>query len=204
MPSPTTPVLDTFTRANEDPLAGPGWLGGIFSGDAGMRLVSNQARGRAGAGAESYWKTSFPANQELFLTMAGKWANPDVGIAIFSNLQAPGTGGLSGYAVNPYTSSSLGSDAIDAYRIDSGAFTKLGATASGLTFSAGDKLWWANVAGVLTLYRFAAGVWTSIFTRTDTTYGAGYLGFAADDDTPLLDDVGGGAIGSASRMLEVF
>lgn len=203
MPTPTTPLLDTLTRANEDPLAGPGWLSPIFAGDSGVKLVSNAATGRAGAGSESYWKYACPAAMEVWATLVTKYTNVDAGLTLFLNVQSPNSGAMSCYAFAIYNHSGPGVDLAEIYRFDSASPTNLG-TSGTLTIANGAKFWARNLAGALTLYQLIAGVWTAILTATDTTYGAGFLGVGCDDATLVVDDIGGGAIGSASRMLAVF
>jgi hypothetical protein len=203
MPSPTTPLLDVCTRANEDPIVGPGWLSPIFAGDSGLKLVSNALTGRATGGSESYWKTAFPTSQEVFVTLTTKYTGSDLGLSLFLNLQSPNSGAMAGYAAAIYKHSGSGLDLGELYRFTAAAPTVL-ATSGTLTIVNGDRFWLRNVAGVQTLYQLIAGVWTSVVTASDATYGAGFLGVGCDDGTLVVDDVGGGAIGSASRMLAVF
>lgn len=199
MPASTSPLLDSFTRADEDPLAGS-WLGPIFTTDGQLKIVGGVAVGRNTVACASYWKNAFPARQEVWVTLRQKWTGNDNGLALFVNLTAPNSGSVSGYVFTVYTSTALSQDVLDVYRIDAGSFTQLGATVAlgvgGL--ASGDRYWLASDGGVLTFYRLVAGAWTVLASRSDATYGAGFIGIAADNDTLSQDDFGGGAIGHAA------
>jgi hypothetical protein len=168
MPSPTTPLLDVFARANEDPIVGPGWLKPIFAGDSGLKLVSNAVTGRVTPGSESYWNIAFPTSQEVFATLTTKYTGSDAGLSLFLNVQSPNSGAMAGYAAAIYKHSGSGLDLAELYRFTAAAPTVL-ATSATLTVANGDRFWFRNVAGVLTLYQVIAGVWTSVVTASDAT-----------------------------------
>lgn len=192
---PSTPRLDAFTRPDEDPLAGS-WLGPLDGGGAPLQLVSGGAVGRVGASSTSYWKNPFPLNQEVVVTLATKWTNLDAGLALFVNVQAPGSGGLSGYVVALYTASVDSLDRAELYRIDTGTYAILASVGGGaLTFASGDRFWIETVPGLITCSRFAGGVWTPVVSAVDATYGAGVLGLGSDDNTLVIKDVYGGTTG---------
>ncbi len=193
MPTPTSPLLDAFTRPDEDP-AGGSWLNPIFSGDSGLKVVSNAATGRAGGGSESYWKNPFPASQEAWCTLVTRYTNNDAGLSLFLNVQSPGTGSMSCYAAAIYRHSGSGLDLAEIYRFDSTTPNNLG-TSGTLTVANGDRYWFRNLAGALALYQVIGGVWAPILSVTDATYGAGFIAFGCDDATLVIDDCGGGAVG---------
>lgn len=198
MPTPTTPLLDSFNRADEDPLAGS-WLGPIFTSSSQMKLSAAAGIGRSGVDCNSYWKNAFPRDQEIVVTLKTKWTTNDLNVALFLNLTLPNTANLCCYIFAFFTSSATGNETLQVYRVDAGSFTQLGADATigaGGTIAAGSKFWCQNVGGLLSVYHMPpGGQWTLVTTRTDTTYGVGFLGIACDNETPVLDDCLGGAVG---------
>jgi RHS repeat-associated protein len=64
---------------------------------------------------------------------------------------------------------------------------------TGLTWSAGDKLGFRAVGSTLTAYHYTGGAWSSVASRTDSTYASGYIGLESYSTSWTLDDFGGGA-----------
>ena len=79
MTFPTTSVLDSFSRANENPLSDAGkWSGPIFNGDNELQVVSDQAATPSGGG-DSYWShASFSGAVEVFCTVTDYSNEPGV------------------------------------------------------------------------------------------------------------------------------
>jgi hypothetical protein len=195
---PTTPRLDAFQRANENPLANNTWLGPVFSGDVGVQIVGQAATGRVGGGSGSYWKNRLPTgNQEAWLTLKQQWVAQDNGFAIFLNMLNPGTSSLSGYVITIYESSSRDVDVLDGYRIDNGVLTLMtGALELGLNYvQDGDRFWVRNLEHLITVLRHDGNSWIQLATFADTAYDVGFIGLGIDNAEVVVDDYGGGVIG---------
>lgn len=194
MAFPTTPVLDSFNRANAILTSG-NW-GLVNINGAGAEIVSNAVTGNSGGGSGwSYWTpTMFRRDSEAFFTLTTKWLTDGQGAALMLNLQTPSVSpDVSGYFLTIYGSAG---DIAEIYRIDASVFTKLGATATGLSIAAGDKFGVCNLGGTLNMYQFTAGAWnqTPIISRSDSTYGDGYIGLEIDSNLIVVDDFGGGGV----------
>ncbi len=203
MPAPNTGYLDQFNRANEDPLSGGGnWAGSIFDpagGDTQLQLVSNAVLGRLTT-SESYWAAAtFGPRSEVWFTLATR--PTDQGVALYTNLQSPGTSGVDGYFFVVYTLS--GTDHGELYRVDNNVATQLGATVT-LVLTSGDQFWYSQIDGVLTGYQRSSGIgpWVAVIVRTDDTYSqvVGNVGISIDRAVAVLDDVGGGTVVSSNKI----
>ncbi len=201
MAFPTTSALDTFTRANEDPLTG-NWARLVYA-TTGLQLISNVAVGHVGAGSASYWlAASYGASSEAWGTLATKWTGDSISMYVITNVQSAGVGSSEDfYLLGIYGSSG---DVMEVYRVDNEVPTLLGATVTGLTITAGDKLGLENIGGTLKGYQFNGGAWNLRVTRTDTTYGAGNIGMGADNNTVSIDDFGGGTVVPGATMGIIF
>src|ERR1051325_5982424 len=62
-----TPILDSFNRANENPLSGGGNWGALSSG--GAQLVNNAVASSGTGTSTSGWKTSYTGNVEARATV---------------------------------------------------------------------------------------------------------------------------------------
>jgi hypothetical protein len=196
MTFPLTGALDTFVRADENPLSyGGRWAGPlrIDFGDAACRLVSDAAVGQTDSVADSYWTAGFSGAVEVWGVVSGYDDDPE----LWACVSGEGTDGLSGYLL--YTSSD---EEINVNRIDSGSYTEI-LDLTGLSLGAGDGLGMSVEAGVVTVYhKPSAGVWTSIGNVTDTTYTSGKigLGFNADSTGTKFTEFGGGG-GAAGTVV---
>lgn len=193
MAYPTTAVLDDFNRANENPLANGTWAGTIFSSGNACKLDTNQATA-AGAFANSRWSVgTFGANCEVYLDLA--LLGDTVGILWrITNMGAS----VHGYEAFYYPAESV----VRIYRIDDESTeVQLGADIS-QAYSVGDGLGIDMVGNTITLYRRASGVWSSVTTRSDSTYtGAGYIGFGVNIGG-YADNFGGGTIVSGGTTTQ--
>jgi hypothetical protein len=190
MAFPQTGILDAFTRADTGPPPSSNWTTVTGTGHV---VSSNQLANSAANHSESGWNVqTFGPDVELYYDMAtkpstGKWCDLDIRVSALS-------AGWSGYQVEFTTTA--GTDTIDIYRVDAGSFTALGAQIA-LDFLDGDGFGVEMVGNTITVYRRTGGSWSSVGTRTDSTYtGAGYLVVGSGDTTTArLDNVGGGTIG---------
>ncbi len=200
MAFPTTNILDNFNRSDADPLDGS-WTTPIsIVGIVGQaHLLSNTITGRA---ANAFWNASQPGpDVEAYITI--------------STLPATGAGPV--YVYGRMTTADASSDGYSAdFRIAGGSVhttrllrlldgdgTEL-ASRTDITWSNGDSLGLEIIGTTIKLYRKSSGVWTELLSATDSTYqAAGYIGFGMADENAVLDDFGGGNVGSAQRKIYV-
>ena len=190
MAFPTTGVLDTFSTGSAmsaDWSADPFNFGGIvFDIISGSATTENAATYCA-----AYWDTaSFGPASEVFCTIIEK---PSAGgdFAIGVRIANPDSASASGYRVGFFNTVAR------VYRVDNATPTQLGADIS-VTVANGDKVGFEANGSTLTVYRDTGGGWTSIGSRSDSTYtAAGFISLEAYNggvDNPNFDDFGGGTI----------
>lgn len=186
---PTTSILDNFNRANQGPPPSSSWTTGVDGGTGGFSVNSNEAKVEDATHSTAYWNvTNFGPDIEVYITL-GSTIGPS---RLYWRIQQEGTSGFDGYALLAYTPT----NELYIYRIDNGSYTQLGAAIS-QTFAVGDSFGAKMVGSTITIYyKTAAGSWTSVGSRSDSTYtGAGKLGISAFDSTSIkLDNFGGGTI----------
>lgn len=196
MTFPTTPILDTFIRADENPIT-TNWTTPMFSGEGNMKIVSNQMAPttNATACAAYYDLATFGPNCEAYVTLATKAADLN-----HENIYArvTGAGGSpSGYRIRHDSIS--GTDNIFIQRMDSGSATTLGATIT-QELASGDAIGIEVIGNVISAYyKPSAGSWTLLGSRTDSTYsGAGHIGLEEGSDLSIrFASFGGGTIVNA-------
>lgn len=187
---PLTGILDSFTRADSTGL-GANWT----NLNGRIDIASNKAKPINGAGVEDfyYWNpTVFAADEEAYATIATKGTNNDDMILSLRRNVTTGTGYR--LEVQPTTNK------VAIYRLDTaGSETLLGTTIT-QAYSSGDSFGMSIVGSTITVYyKASAGSWTSIGTRTDTTYAlGGQLAFGnySGASTPdiRVTNLGGGSI----------
>jgi hypothetical protein len=194
MPFPTTSVIDTFTRANENPLSNGGkWTATIISGDTALQLLSNSVVGLGGTENSDYWNpATYGPDCEAYVdvpTLPGFGA----AIGLFSRITTPGA------SVNAYVATWTNLGGSSAFTIASyvgGVITPLFQQAS--TLLAGDSIGMSVVSSVITVYRKTSGVWSVIGSVGDSSIsGAGNIGIISSDTVATLANFGGGTIGKA-------
>lgn len=195
MAFPTTSVLDSFTRADENPLAGI-WLGALTNTENQLQLVSNTAAAPDAAAFCGSYTTSTSADCEAYATVSTNDAGnrSELYLRVFTDAS-----GLDGYCV-----SRVGSTWSIRKKTNS-ADAAIGATAT-QAFSAGDSMGITAYGTTLEgWYKPAAGAWTMVLSRTDSTYtSGGYLGLRAFGTTYRFDDFGGGTIVSAAEKQSFY
>lgn len=182
MPFPTTSTLDLFNRA--DGALGVDWNGGIFDGVEGWQIISNQAVGDNGT-ATAYWETSVGPDCEVHAKIQST-----LDVRLYWRVTGQGAASATGYFL--YRNGSE----IYVYRDDGNlSWAQLGATIS-QAFSVGDSMGASHVGDTIEVwFKAGAGSWTSLTTRTDSTYNtAGKIGMYGSS---IVDDFGGGTIVSA-------
>ncbi len=184
MAFPTTSVLDDFNRADSASM-GANWTGALWSGEADLDIVSNQAKTVTGTWNSAYWNpASFGPDCEVFC----EWrAN-----RVLLNLRCVniGAGTLDGYEAGV----SAAVNALVIFRTDNEVGTQLGAGFA-QAFTAGDLIGFEAVGSSLSVYyKAAAGSWTLVGTETDGAYSAaGRIGLEVNA-AGILDDFGGGTV----------
>lgn len=194
MAFPTTGLLDSFTRADENPLSGGGnWDGPMYSGGSELLVTSNQI-GQAGSFANSWWAAStFGPDCEAYMVMSTVSSGGGQ-MVLFVRVQSPGTTGIDGYELFDVSGTTR------FFRIDNEAETQLGADITH-SFSNGDSLGFEAIGSTLTAYDKSAGTWSSYGSRTDATYGsAGSIGAGINSSGPRGDDFSGGTITSGATF----
>jgi peptidoglycan/xylan/chitin deacetylase (PgdA/CDA1 family) len=180
-----TPILDSFNRANENPLSGGGNWGAISS-LGGAQLVSNAVASPSSTTAASLWRTVFTGDVETYATIPSSTNN--------AGLYAETT--LSSGNANGYLWQWQGSDVSPAFRLyrsDNNVLTTLG-TFSGFTLTPGDKLALRVIGDSVQGWVYHLGDWQQVASATDTTYRTGQIGVRPRGTTPIIDDFGGGPV----------
>lgn len=196
MAFPTTPLLDTFNRANENPVSGGGnWLSPLKNGQNFLQLVSNTVTTQAiEQRCSSYWSASFTADQEVYCDI------PDFEslLSLHIRQSSPDTISRDGYSIE--LSGLTGPGNIAFFRSDSASDTSIGSTISA-SFTVGDGIGLSIVGSTLSVYQRAgaSGTWLLLGTATDSTHASGNFigveGFSFSLN-PLLDNFGGGIVAS--------
>ena len=190
---PTTSVLDTFIRANENPLNATNWTCPFFSANS-LKIVSNQAVGQVSDSA-CEWNTSFGPETEVYVTVATlPTANSS------TQLFARWSGGASGsgyqilYCNSGGASCDCGVSGFCIARFNSGSPTILATNAT--TLSGGDSYGSILKGAVVSVYKKTGGVWGSspVFSATDGTpiLTSGDIALGAEDTTAAFTNFGGG------------
>ena len=195
MPAPSTPILDSFTRADENPLAG-NWTDKISTSDGNLQVLSNQLANTAAArGTAWYNSNTFGPDCEAYITIPTLQASVD-GIGLFLRVTNPGTASAAGYMC--WYIQSLG---FRIWKLTSGTtFTPLVGYANPGVLSAGDKIAFSAIGSSLKVAGLHSGVWTDYHSVTDSSFGgAGFIGVIGPADTTWrIDDFGGGGLFSDS------
>lgn len=189
---PTQGILDTFTRANENPLSDGGKWTCPYLSPLSLQIVSNQAVGQTTSDSGCFWNNAtFGPETEAYVTVA---TLPPSGASVLLTARQD-TGSVNGYAVFMCISGScdfgVGWTIV---RIDAGGPTVL-ATNAGV-ISAGDSIGMLIKGSTITAFKKSGGVWSSVFSTTDSTYSAaGNIGVNVESGggtTAALTNFGGG------------
>lgn len=189
MPFPTTGILDSGTRADESPAVG--WTDGPDGGTYGnVKILSNTIAAISGD-AWSYWNAgTYGPPVEAYATVPTLFTSSNA-IEINFRIQGVGTATLDCYSVKAVPNTSD----LRVFRTDNGVETQLGADIA-QAFAGGDGFGAEMPGDTLTVYyKSGAGAWTSMGTRTDSTYpGAGHIAVYWPDAVGRITNFGGGAI----------
>lgn len=190
MAFPVNGVIDNFNRSNEGPPM-TGWADLV----GGVRVNSNVGATSAGGLNLSYYDTILTvADCEVYVTIASNPANNRT-IYVLALLGDISGSSFDGYGLKFNKVS--GTDNLQIIRFDNGVETVLGANFS-QELVAGNKFGLEIVGSTLTAYVDTGSGWTSLGSRTDSTYtAAGYLGLGLSSGT--VDDFGGGGLAAAAQ-----
>lgn len=214
MPTPSTPVLTSFTGADEEPLSeGGAWTGGtIRTASATIkpcRRVGNQLGPSSIGGAntaESVYNTSFAADQEAFATLATiATANFQ---DVYCRVQGEGnTATAKAYFCGYDGSLNGGSGAVYIYKLVAGVFTQLGSNVN-VTLASLDKICIQAIGTAIAGYYFHGGVWNTSanIQATDSAIsGSGKLGVDLSCAGAFrMDEFGGGAIDLGQPLASIM
>lgn len=202
MAFPTTGILDNFVGANENPLT-TNWTTPMHSGHDPLQRLSNSLQG-GGAGAFSsgyYDVATYGPDSEAYITIT-TLPNENSQIRLLLRLQNIGVDTWDGYQLR-YSHEAAAADEVGIFRMDDTADTLLGTQVT-QTLAAGDALGFEMIGDTLKgYYKPAAGAWTELLSRTDSTYDpAGNLGvMIAEGSSPIvLNDFGGGTVSAGTGL----
>ena len=213
MAFPTTPVLDDFTRADENPLSTAGAWGAPINTGASqtMKLVSNaimdDSLADGGGSGQAYRDDqNYGPGVEAYATLVTPWQNNSSDFWFWMNGSGENTAARDGYKL--YTVHFNGTWFYTVYRVDNDVETELTPTfEAGPTLASGDKLGGEiTPGGTITWYhKPSAGAWgvaSGISTRSDATYTSGHIGLSKgfNDVTTSIDDFGGGTISAVASL----
>jgi hypothetical protein len=182
-------ILDTFNRANENPLTfGGRWGNGILgSSERSLKVASNLCASDRNTTATGWWKTQLGADEEAYATVSTLPGNGN-SFRVYTRLQSPGSSAVDGYMLL-FTQAS-GTDQVTIYRITDGTLTQLATT--NREIGAGARLLFRAKGTALEAWVREGSVWSRIVRATDSTYtGAGFAGIGIRGKTGRLDDFGG-------------
>ena len=209
MAFPTTSLLDSFNRADEDPLSGSGnWSGPILLNMNKMKVVGNatmQSTVIASQSGSSYWNAAnFGPGVEAYVTIVTMWQNNSSDLWLWVNGSAENTSGVDGYTL--YIRQSGGVYRWRLFRKDNGVETQLGGDIGSQAIANGDAIGLEVRSGgtFQAYYKPSGGSWATVgTTRSDNTYTSGHIGYSKGfvDTTSVLDDFGGGTIPGSSALL---
>jgi hypothetical protein len=190
MPTPTASILDSFTRANENPLSGGGnWSDSLNGSHGNLQLVSNAVKTALGGSgtATAWWNAAnFGPDCEASLKISTKPTITAHEVFLFARIQGEGTATYDGYFFRMINQS--GTDTWEITRVDNGTGTVL---ASGSQeYSSGDSFAIQCIGSIISAwYKPAAGSWTLLGAVRDTTYAAaGKIAIGVPDTTVVVDD----------------
>ena len=187
-PPPSFPVngiLDNFNRADTGPPPSANWTTSWRASSGGFLVSGNTVRGNAAGDNSTYWNVqNFGPDVEVYGTIIG---SPASYRGVAARLVSEGTAGVDGYEVV------VADNTFYITRWDNDAQTTLGASIA-QSISDGDSFGMSIVGSTITAYhKPAAGSWTVIGTRTDSTYSAaGKIGLRSEN--VFWDDFGGGSL----------
>jgi hypothetical protein len=197
---PTSSVIDTFNRANEDPLSDGGkWSIGPddFGGTNNLRVAGNECFQGLATSSNGYRNDQdYGPNCEVYCTINQL---PSTSVVLYARCVNIGSGTTDGYVV--YFDLFASPDSLVICRMDNDGLTVLGAGITmGTNFVVGDKVGMECIGSTISAYAYQGGSWSLLGSRTDSTYSAaGKIGVRLSDSgsNARIDDFGGGTVVAA-------
>jgi fibronectin type 3 domain-containing protein len=189
-------ALDSFDRANENPLSDSGkWVNGVNgSVETGLFVTSNVV-----ACSKTSTCTAWRQNAQ-FGPDAEAWARLSTPpgdnnqLRLYVRLREAGTATYDGYMLR--TNQLPGTDEVYLERVDNGTIVRLSTASQEL--AAGDVLLLRAVGSSLEAWRKSGSAWSRLATTADSTYAAAcYTGLGLRGTTGRLDDFGARDFGVA-------
>ena len=192
------PTLDSFNRANENPLSDAGrWGNGIIgSAERSLRVVSNRLASTRTT-TTTAWRNNaqYGPDSEAWATITTLPGNGN-SIRLYVRLQQPGSSAVDGYML--FFTQSSGTDQVAIYRITNGALISLQTVSREITV--GSRLLLRAKGSALESWAHDGSAWTRLSRVTDSTYSAaGYVGVGIRGKTGRLDDFGGALVRQAAE-----
>lgn len=193
MPFPTTPILEDFNRADQNPLT-TNWTCPLFTGEGSLQIVSNQVKGNTtGSAFNNGWYDigTYGPDCEAYYTLITRGAAGHL-INLFVRLTSM-DGSPNGYFVR-HILTGAGADTIRIRRIDNGVSSALGADITSVRVELGQKIGIQCIGDQISAYHFDGVSWNLLGTRTDGTYTSqGYIALDIQDTTTVCENLGGGS-----------
>lgn len=197
-------VLDTFNRADEDPLSQSGaWSGPMLAGSPRPKVVSNVCA--PGASDSQGYRTDLPmsmVDQEVFFDVATLGTEFDLGW----RLSSPGSSD-NGY----YAGMTAAGTSVNTFKRTAGSWSgSLGVVNFSPSLSVGDTVGVISIGSLHTFHHLpiGTGVWYSPGNFTDSGLTAGTIGVYISG-AARIDNFGGGSpwppadSGDSSRKINV-
>lgn len=194
MAFPTTTGIDTFSRPNENPIGAP-WAGPLYTGEVQLVISSDTLKCNT-TGANSYYNRVYGADCEVWALIAAREDGEEMNI--FARIINPNNASMCAYRLD-FNPQAGATDILLIRRVDNQLSTTLGANIL-QEVATGDSIGLECIGNQISAYyKAAAGAWTLLATRTDSTYSAGgYLGAEMSHTVMAIDTFGGGTIASAA------
>lgn len=201
MAFPTTPILDSFNRANEGPPPSTNWTTGIAVGfggfsEPGHEVIGNELANTFNDVAQNYWNVGqFGPDCEAYITVTN--ATGLISAELAARLTNIGQFTCDGYVVQAQPAGGEGGPnrVYTIYRIDDGLLTMLDFVGeSGVGSMTGDRYGIQIIGSVIYLWGDTGDGWEIKLTANDSTHTtAGFIGVVTEiGSQSRLDDFGGG------------
>lgn len=156
---PSTPILDNFNRANENPLSDGGrWDAG------GLQVVSNQATSNGPGGDGCTWRLVYGPDMEVYVTITTLLNLHGDIFSMCNRLDGNGNG----YQIA--WTKSLTQDTINIQSI--AGFTPTNIASFNQNVSVGDKIGMRSQRNIISAWYapVGTGIWTMLGSAVDNTY----------------------------------
>jgi hypothetical protein len=186
-PFPTTPLLDNFIRADEDPISqGGNWSNPVPSIIGAGRLVSNQLIGSVSGGcANRYARTDFDIESWATLATVSGTAR-DVSVT------CRGSGTDSTYNSYSFTVTTTTGAWVLQRIVNLVATTLTSGTLAGGALVAGNSIGIQAISTLLIAWANIGGVWSVVSSIADTTFASGSIAVVVNTGSDVAFSAFGG------------